>query len=197
MANYRGIASAAVSIERLLNACFTAQQPISADSAATAAIVTTEDFKKETDTRIPKVGVSIFPFRIDVNKPQRGPLAAVGHRDGRGHLPLDLHILITAWATNPEYELRILGRAMQCLESTPILTGPLLDSAANWQTTEGVQVVIGEMTTEEIMRTFDSLPHEYKLSVPYVARAIRIDTVAIPQLEVTTSVLGIVPSSAT
>jgi hypothetical protein len=33
---------------------------------------------------------------------------------------------------------------------------------------------LAEITTEEVMRTFDSLPVDFKLSVPYLARVIRI-----------------------
>jgi hypothetical protein len=76
---------------------------------------------------------------------------------------------------------------MQCLESKPNLSGPLLDPLGDWSVNEVVQVYLAELTTEEVMRTFDSLPLDYKLSIPYVARVIRIDEQAArPDRPVTT-----------
>ena len=43
------------------------------------------------------------------------------------------------------------------------------------------------------MRTFDSLPHDYKLSVPYVARVVRLDGALLATGEVTTRVVGMRP----
>jgi hypothetical protein len=48
--------------------------------------------------------------------------------------------------------------------------------SANWAGHEAVQLCIPEMSTEDLMRTFDSLPVDYKLSIPYVARMVRIDS---------------------
>ena len=38
-----------------------------------------------------------------------------------------------------------------------------------------VQLLLAEMSTDTVMRIFDSLQANYKLSVPYVARTIRLD----------------------
>jgi hypothetical protein len=58
-----------------------------------------------------------------------------------------------------------------------------------------VQLVLEEITTEAVMRTFDSLPHDYKLSIPYVARVVRLDALeAFPLPDVHEAVVGIVPA---
>jgi hypothetical protein len=194
MAGFGSLAAAALSLERFLNACFAEEQPVAIDTPAAAALVRTEDFKHEDTSRIPKTGVSIFPYRVDLNRTMRPGWSAVGSLDGRGHLPLDMHVLLTPWASNPEYELQILGRAMQCLEALPIFSGPVLAPSGDWAPNEAVQIVLGEITTEEIMRTFDSLPQDYKLSVPYVLRVVRIDTAATPMREVSRVITGIVPA---
>jgi Pvc16 N-terminal domain len=83
----------------------------------------------------------------------------------------------------------IIGRAMQSLERTAMLSGPLLYEPSlpatpeyvdepKAATTDTVQIVLEEISTEALMRTFDSLPTDYHLSVPYVARVVRIDTQA-------------------
>jgi hypothetical protein len=180
MAGFVGIAAAGKSIERLLNQFFTAPPPeqVPVPGRLTRAFLArTEDFVKSGSLpSFPTPALSIFTYRVDFNKTMRASWSAVGHADGRGHLPLDIHFLITAWADNAEHEQRILGAAMECLESNPILSGPLLhpDPLADWAPGESMQIVMEELSTEAVMRTFDSLPTEYKLSVPYIARIVRL-----------------------
>ena len=119
--------------------------------------------------------LSIFLYRVDFNKTMRAAWSAVGHRDGRAHLPLDLHFLMTAWGSNAQEEHTIIGRTLQTLELTPILSGPLLYDIAQWDPNDAIQLVLEEISTEAVMRTFDSLPTDYRLSIPYIARVIRID----------------------
>jgi hypothetical protein len=195
MANHAAIAAAGKSIERLLNACFEENPPI-ADKTTRAVLVRTDDFK-ETNValNIGSPAVSIFLFRIDFNKTMRAAWSAVGFHDGRAHLALDLHYLLTAWADNAEHEHAVMGQAVQCLETTPILGGPLLYPLTDWAVNECVQIVMEEVSTEALMRTFDSLPTDYRLSVPYIARVVRVDgRVARPDVPVTTLVDGLVPS---
>jgi hypothetical protein len=59
-----------------------------------------------------------------------------------------------------------------------------------------VQVVLEDTPTEWVMRTFDSLPTDFKLSVPYLARVVVLDgreTHAAPPA--TTVVTGLTPSA--
>lgn len=194
MANFQCIAATGRSIERLLNACFDEVDPIPDSPVRTRAVlIRTEDFDGvgTIQSVIQPPALSIFMYRVDFNKAMRAGWSAVGSVNGRAHLPLDLHVLLTAWAANAEYELRILGRAMQCLEQHPSLAGPLLVEGAEWAAADSVQIVMEEITTEAVMRTFDSLPHDYKLSIPYVARVVRLDGGAIATPEVTTRVLGV------
>jgi hypothetical protein len=125
----------------------------------------------------------------------RSAWSGVGSVDGLAHLPLDLHFLCTPWGTDAESEHRILGRAMQCMETTPILSGPLLYPAASWAPNEAVQVVLEEVSTESIMRVFDKLPIDYRPSVSYVARVTRLDG-RVPQAipDVMTAVRGMRPA---
>ncbi|HXU46203.1 MAG TPA: Pvc16 family protein, partial [Thermoanaerobaculia bacterium] len=109
---------------------------------------------------------------------------------------LDLYFLLTPWAENADYELRILGRAMTCLEATPILSGPLLDPLTAWAPSEAIQVCLADLTTEDLMRTFDSLPIDYQLSVLYVARVVTLaERTATPDTPVTTFATGTKPGA--
>ncbi len=185
MGGYTSIAAVGKSIERLIGLAFAERQPVPG-KATKALLVRTEDFADDLATaNIGNPALSILLYRVDFNKATRSSWSAVGHGDGRGHLALDLHYLITPWAENAEHQHMILGRAMQVLEQTPMLSGPLLYEPAlpaNYAdepqaaVTDTVQLILEEVSTEALMRTFDSLPSDYRLSVPYVARVVRIDT---------------------
>lgn len=195
MADYAAVAAAGLSLERLLSAAFL-DSPVPVPGKTTKAVLSrTEDFdvKKHGSAVVPPA-LSVFVYRVDYNKTMRAAWSAVGANDGRGHLPLDLHILLTPWAENAEYELRILGRAMECLEALPILTGPLLNPSTAWAANDGMQIVLEDLSTETLMRIFDSLQSDYKLSVPYVARVVRVDTAAVTRPRVTTAMVGATPT---
>lgn len=190
MAGFTGIAAVGKSIERLLASAFLERQPVPGKPAK-AALIRTEDLATEAQIKalIGDYGLSILLYRVDFNKTMRAAWSAVGQVDGMGHLALDLHYLLTPWADNAEHQHMIIGRAMQTLERTAMLSGPLLYEPALPATpeylgepqaaaTDNVQIVLEEISTEALMRTFDSLPSDYRLSVPYLARVVRIDTMA-------------------
>ncbi|HEX3129375.1 MAG TPA: DUF4255 domain-containing protein [Thermoanaerobaculia bacterium] len=194
MASFESIAAAGRSLERFLNHCFQEEEPISTPGQQTRAVlVRTPDFESSA-TVITPPALSIFLYRVDFNRTMRAAWSAVASRDGRAHLPLDLYFLLTPWANNADHELRVLGKAMQSLESTPILSGPLLDPLAGWSPQEALQVCLADISTEDLMRTFDSLPTDYRLSVLYLVRVVRIDErTPRPDVPVTTLVTGSVP----
>jgi hypothetical protein len=194
MAGSNAVAATGKSIERVLTAGF-AEPPNPVPGKTTKAIlIRTEDLDKTALTgAIQPPALSIFLYRVDFNKATRAAWSGVSVHDGRTHLPLDLHFLLTAWADNAEFEHAILGRAIQCLDSVPILSGPLLLQAGGWATNEGIQLVMEEISTEAVMRLFDSLPTDYRLSVPYLARVVRVDgRRAAPAPDVLTAVAGVV-----
>jgi len=194
LANFTSISATGTSIERLLNAAF-AEPPVPvAGSTTRAVLVRTEDFDPD-EQKIHRPALSIFLYRVDFNKTTRAAWSAVGAHDGRARLPLDLHFLITPWSDNAEEEHAILGRAMQTLEGFPILSGPLLHQSGGWAPNEVIQLVLEEISTEAVMRTFDSLPTDYHLSVPYIARVLRLDSrEAAPSPPASTLVTAITPS---
>ena len=181
MANFNSIRAVGVSLERFLTACFTDETVVGESLVETTAFLArTEDLKDDGDV-IPRPAISILPYRVDFNKTMRAAWSAVGHQTGGSHLPLDVHLLLSAWASNAEHEYGILGRAMECLERFPILSGPMLASIGDWTPREAIQLVLEDVSTEAIMRMFDSMPADYRLSVPYIARVVRLDVPDAPQ----------------
>lgn len=196
MADFAGIAAAGKSIERVLNAAFDEEEPI-LNQKTRAVLVQTGDFAEaQAAINIGSPALSVFLYRVDVNKTMRAAWSSVGTQNGNSHFAVDLHFLISAWAGNAEHEHRIIGKAIQCLETTPVLGGPLLHPSSNWAPNETIQVVLEDLPSEAVMRIFDSLPTDYRLSVPYIARYVRIDgRLPSPEVPSMTVVSGITPTS--
>jgi hypothetical protein len=195
------VAAAVLSVQEQLNRCFVdleAQDPSAFRARPTARIVNTDDFGEANSTaesaiRFPTL--SIFCYRVDVNRAMRAPWSAVAAQDVTIHLPLDIHLLLTAWDSDAEAELRILGATMQCLEQHPILSGPRLHPLGGWAPGEAVQIVNEDLVTEDVLRTFDTLPSDFRVSVSYCARIARIDAPDEPEHpDVLTVVRGLTPS---
>jgi hypothetical protein len=197
VASFTAISAAGKTIERLLNACFAVDKPHPTKSVK-AVLVRTDDFDTGSSSSLisqKEPALSIFLYRVEVDPVMRAGWAAVGSIDGRAHLPLDLHYLLTAWAEAAEFEHEILGSAMTCLETTPILSGPMLHPSTSWQTNEAVQVGTEDLGSDQLMRIFDSLEASYRTSVPYRARVIRLDgTVGEPPPTVTDAFVGAHPN---
>jgi hypothetical protein len=202
MANSISVAAVALSLRELLRRSFAELD--AADSNAfrglpAVELVRTDDFKEINTTagaviRFPSL--AIFCYRVDVNRTMRSAWSAVGHHDGVAHLPLDLHFLLTPFDTEAEAELKILGAAMMTLERTPILTGPRLHPRGGWHPGDTIQLINEDLVTEDVMRTFDTLPADFRLSVSYVARIARVDAPVEPDHpDVLTAVRGLSASS--
>lgn len=196
MAGFASVAAVGRSLERLLSARFEEEEPVESRTTR-AVVIRTEDLRAPaggTPQGVPSHAVTIYLYRVDLNQTMRAAWSGVGSQDGRTYLPLDLHYLLTPWGDNAEFEHRILGRAMECLEATPVLTGPLLHASGGWAPGESVQLSVEEMSTEALLRVFDCLPTDYKLSVPYVARVVRLESrEARPAPGVRSAVTGIQP----
>ena len=176
MAGYSAIAAAAKSIERLLTQRFAVDLPV--PSATTRAVlVRTDDFNLNDQSVITPPVLTLFLVKVEVNRVMRPGWSAVAATTEQTHLPLDLHFLLTPWAANAEYEHRILGSAMRCLDETPILSGPLLDTShtPDWGVDEALQVTPDDDVAMDIWDTLDA---DFRLSVPYLVRTLRIDGLA-------------------
>jgi Pvc16 N-terminal domain len=195
------IAATALSVRERLNRSFVEldADPDAFRELPIARVVTSDDFGKvgsAADAVIRFPSLSIFCYRVDVNRTMRPAWSGVGAVTGTVHLPLDIHLLLTPWDTDAEAELRILGATLQCLEQHPVLSGPQLFPYGGWAPGESVQLINEDLVTEDVLRTFDTLPSDFRLSVAYCARVVRIDAVDRPDHPpVTTVVRGLTPSS--
>jgi hypothetical protein len=131
--------------------------------------------------------ISLYCYRVTVDRETRPGWSAVSSGDGVPRLPLRMHFLLSAWDNHVETELTFLGLAAQILESEPILTGAQLSNGVQlnadpqaipddvWQHGEAVQVVADELGQDSMSEYFQAFSTKYRLSLPYVARVIVLE----------------------
>jgi hypothetical protein len=175
MATYRAISAVSDAIVHLLESQYS---PEDFDgNLLQFKVYLARDFINPMDA-----GVSVFLYRIYPNGTNRTPEGRLGP-DGRRQrpmLPLDLHFLITAWAKDASLQHAIAAWMMRILEDTPSLPSGLLNHrfSNTFKSDETVQLVLTELTTEELFRIWEVIVNNaYQISIPYVARPIRIESV--------------------
>lgn len=182
MNGFLALSSVTHGIARVVDVAYHEVAPIAGNPRA-VPVGTSEMLTRETAANNGQGCLGVFLYRIDEDKTSRPVWSAVGAGEGRGRLALDLHYLLIAFGSTADAEQRLLGRALQALESTPMLSGALLDPPVALpagepplRETDSVHVGIESLSTEALMRVFDTLPIKYRLSVPYMARVVRVDT---------------------
>jgi hypothetical protein len=162
-----------------------------------AVLVRSEDLDRNRpgNSVLRPPALSLYAYRVTVNRATRAAWSAVASVDGRPRLPVDLHILLTAWADNAEEELLLLGRGLLLYEETPTITGPLLGAGHGFAPTEAVQIIHDDVAPDVMMRVFEALSGPYRLSVAYIARVVRVESqVPRPIPDVSTVIAGAVPT---
>ncbi|MBZ0316583.1 MAG: DUF4255 domain-containing protein [Anaerolineae bacterium] len=119
--------------------------------------------------------LSLYLYRVMVNEHMRHTSRQRTPNPNDIPLSVDLHYLMTVWADSALTEQLIMAWAMRQLYMFPVLDRSALSPEANWDIEDQVQVILAEMSTEDLMRIWDALDPPYHLSVSYVARVVRID----------------------
>lgn len=122
--------------------------------------------------------VGIYLHRISVDAFGRNRYLQPTRPDQapRPELPINLHILIIGWSLGASAEAMLVAWAMQQLGSALELDFSHLGLAdPHWGDQDRVQVVPEEMSTEDLMRVWDSLPGDYRLSSPYIIKTLRLE----------------------
>ncbi|WP_330334048.1 DUF4255 domain-containing protein [Streptomyces sp. NBC_00536] len=176
MAGYRALAAVGRSVVTLLNAGFRAEIP-DGPRRPVAVLAGPVDFDRvgSTDAVIRRPAVSVYCYRLSVDHDTRPAWAALAAQDGLPRLPLRMHLLLAAWDEFVESELEWLGLAVRIMESAGPLTGPLLDPTGDWLPGDSVQVVPDELAMDSMSEAFQAMTTDYRLSLPYLARVVRID----------------------
>jgi hypothetical protein len=140
-------------------------------------LLSSGEFLDAANFSLPRI--SLYLYRVTVNEHLRN-LPRANHTRQEVPLPLDLHYLLTAWADKSKDEHVLMGWAARELYLHPVLDSTVLDRSVDWESGDQIRVVAASLTNEEVVRVWEILQTPYHLSMPYVARLVRIDPDHIP-----------------
>jgi hypothetical protein len=173
MADYRAIAAICESIVHVLQAEYHAHL---FNNELEFEVYVHDNFEQPM-----AAGISLYLYRVLVDGTHRAPAGRIGDngRRYRSQLPLNLHFLLTVWGKTASLQHQIAGWMMRIMEDNPILPSGLLNTIAPGVFGPGdtVEVVPADLSTEDLLHLWETLlPDRYQLSVPYVARNVRIES---------------------
>jgi hypothetical protein len=178
MANIAAIRSVGTSLAAYLNNAYrdTAFPPSVAKPECTFSLTSIGGVRAaDVPSSDTSVRVLIFLYRTSMNQHLRN----VGRTLSPGMRPLpvsvDLHYLVSFWAKSGENEQLALAWTMRQLHEVPVLDSSILSREAAWTSEDLIQLIPEEIGTEELMRIWDTLEPNYRLSLSYIARVVRID----------------------
>lgn len=188
MAGFQALNAAGLSIVALLNRRFGERDGGVGLAAMLANTRQLKTMALNNGQIIQQPSISVFCYRVSVDRETRPGWSAVANGDGIPRIPLRLHFLIGAFAATIEEELLWLGLSAQILEAESILTGPLLlpvplpngTTVNPWRSGDVLQVVTDDLAVDSMSEAFQSLNTDYRLQLPYLARVICIDGVQEP-----------------
>jgi hypothetical protein len=119
--------------------------------------------------------VTLYLYRLDLDKYTRNSPHPDHLKGNSRPLSLCLHYIFIIWAETPLVENTIAAWVMSQMHQHPVLDQSTLSSSGGWQPSDQVFIVPIEMSNEDLMRLWDAMAPSYRLSLPYLARVVRID----------------------
>jgi hypothetical protein len=177
MANIAAIRSVGVSLADYLSRSYAlAEFPEDvAKPDCRFSVVSSGQIQEEDDPAESRASVLIFLYHVSIDPHLRN--------SGRVHTPempspplsVALHYLFTFWSDSADSEHLVLAWTMLRLQTTPLLDSTILSGEAGWTAEDMVQLIPEELSNEDMMRIWDTLRPDYRLSLGYVARVVRIE----------------------
>ena len=130
--------------------------------------------------------VSLLAQRISWNEHFRGRARIDGGSAAPTPVTLDVHWLMTVWADRPGDETRLLAWAtwqlfrLPAIDHTLLLGGDPADPGLRaelgaWQADDRIQIVPEDLPAEDVLRFWDAVTPSFRLTVPFLARGVRIE----------------------
>jgi hypothetical protein len=175
MATHRAIAAIGKTIVGLLGE----QCPKAEFPSATFKLCQPTAFRRVKGLRF---GISLCLYRVSFDTAQRNRptrVTASGDPPQRPPLPINLHFLLSSWATTPERQQDLLGWAMCVLDENPVLPAALLDRFAGgtgevFSQQENVEVVPENLDIVAMSSVSELVQIRQQPSIAYVARPVAI-----------------------
>lgn len=182
MANVKSIHSVCNSIVKFLQNAYEAYPVPGGDTGTTMQdeypcafrVVSSSELVPSADFG---TSLTFYLYRVLVNEHVRSqPLARAGNNPA-APLPLsvDLHFLVSVWADSAAAEQTICAWAMHQLHQHPVMDVSSLTVEGGWRNDDVLQIIPAELSNEDLMRIWGALAPDYRLSLSYIARVVRID----------------------
>lgn len=183
MANIAAIRSVGTSLAEYLDRSYRAAVfPAGVNKpTCTFNVVSSGRIQEEDDPGDGAASVLIFLYHVSIDQHLRNSGRLATPEMPSPPLSVALHYLFTFWSNSAEIEHLVLAWTMLELQATPVLDATILSGEAGWTGEDMVQVIPEELSNEDMMRIWDTLRPDYRLSVGYVARVIRIESTQIPE----------------
>ncbi|MEM6353987.1 MAG: DUF4255 domain-containing protein [Cyanobacteria bacterium J06639_14] len=198
MASFHGIAAVCEAIAHILDTAMTEEEQNTlglSGSTLTFSVYQSDDFgtaNTDGDRATITAGASIFLYRVMPNLSHRTPSGRT-LPDGSQQLtqlPVDLHLIVTIRGGRASTQNLLVGWVMRTLEDYPVIPATVLNHAAGnlfsspqnqafFANDEAVELVLGEMSGEELLQLWDTLGDgdgRYQISIPYLVRNLFIDS---------------------
>jgi len=121
--------------------------------------------------------ITLYMYRIGLDKLLRTtPDSRTPTISRTRPLSLELHYLMSAWSASAEAEHTLMSWAMRELHMRPTFDTGRLTPASIWRQEEAIQITPSELPHEDTMRIWDAMTPSYRLTVSYIARVIRVDS---------------------
>lgn len=119
--------------------------------------------------------LTLHLYRIDLTgTPRHQPMRPTAPgKPQQSALNLELRYLLTSWADVPETQHEVLEAAMTVFEHNATLSGANL-AAGGFEAGAALRITLESLSTEDMMRIWDSVTPTFRLSVPYVVRTVRL-----------------------
>ncbi len=168
MANHAAIRSVGNSIVGFLESRYPPE--IRIDYEASFKLLSSGELASDPELT---TALSLYLYRISVSEHLRN-VRPRGERSSP--LALDLHYLLTAWASSADAEQTLMAWAMRTLHDFPILDSSTLPTDGGWANDEVLHIAPEELSHEDMMRVWDAVAPTYRLSYSYVVRVVLVDS---------------------
>ncbi len=170
MANLFSINSVGESVVRFLRDTY--PEPLRTDHPCEFRQVSSAELADAGDM---ETAVSLYLYRVTVDEHSRNTPPARQPQHRPLPLSLALYFIIIVWADDALAEQTLTAWVMSQLNQHPILDRSNLSQAGGWAREDVVHFLPFELSNEDLMRIWDAITPSYRLSLPYVARVVRID----------------------
>ncbi len=129
-------------------------------------------------------GFSMLVWRIQPSAALRKP-QPVREADGRKRMPslaVDMSILMTAWAAEPERQLRLTGWLLRFLEDNAIVPAALLNQALTqrgvpaFKPDEAIELLLEPLTLPDHLGLWDKFRNRWMTSLNYSVRMLPLES---------------------